>query len=144
VVELEILEDLASNTSQIGQKVRIRAASPLMIDGRILVPEGAEGFAEVIQASKARMMGKAGELVLGMPYLEVGGQRVSLKRLRYGPSTGKGNDMTATVATAAIGLPGMLISGGNVRIARGARANAVVSADTLVMPEPQTQFNQGE
>lgn len=138
------MEDLASNTSEMGQKVRIRSASPLTIDGHIVVPEGSEGFAEVIQASKARMMGKAGELVLGMPYLEVGGQRVPLKRLRYGPSTGKGNDMTAAVATAAVGLPGMLISGGNVRIARGARAHAVVTADTIVAVAPQPSVQSGE
>ena len=138
------MEDLASNTSQVGQRVRIQTAAPLTVDGQVAIPKGAEGFAEVIQASKARMMGKAGELVLEMPYLEVAGQRVPLKRLRYGPNTGKGNDMAATVTTAAIGLPGMLISGGNVRIARGARANAVVTSDILVAIEPKPSIQTGE
>lgn len=126
------MEPASSRTSLTGQKVRIRTAEPILLDGKVLVPQGTEGFAEVIQASKARMMGKGGELVLGLPFLELKGQRIPLKRMRYGPSTGKGNDMLTTVAVASIGLPGMLISGGNVDISAGARANAVVTTDTFV------------
>jgi len=143
VVELEILDQASSRTSQIGEKVRIRTAAPLLVDGRIIVPAGTEGSAEVVQASKARMMGKGGELVLGLPSLELKGQRIPLKRLRYGPSTGKGNDTLTTVAVASIGLPGLLISGGNIEISKGARANAVVTADTLLAPEPHI-LSQGE
>lgn len=136
IVELEILDEASSRTSLIGQKVRIRTAAPLSVDGKIVVPEGTEGLAEVIQASKARMMGKGGELVLGLPFLELNGQRIPLKRMRFGPSTGKGNDMLTTVAVASIGLPGLLISGGNVDIAKGARANAVVTNDTFIWSQP--------
>ena len=82
------------------------------------------------------MMGKAGELVLGLPYLEFRGERVALKRFRYGASSGRGNDMAAVIATTAIGLPGLLISGGNVHIAPGTRANAVVTSDTFLELQP--------
>jgi len=134
-VELEIMEPASSRTSQIGQKVRIRTAAPLTVDGQTILPAGTEGFAEVIQASKARMMGKGGELVLGLPYLEFNGQRIPLKRMRYGPSTGKGNDTVTAVAVATVGLAGLLISGGNIDVMKGARANAVVTTDTFVPKE---------
>jgi hypothetical protein len=132
VVELEILDDASSRTSTVGQKLRIRVAEPVKVEGRELIPAGTHGFAEVIQASKARMMGKAGELVIGMPYLELRGQQISLKRLRYGPSTGKGNDTLTTVAVAAVGIAGLLISGGNIDVSSGTRVNAIVSSDTLI------------
>jgi hypothetical protein len=132
VVELEILDDASSRTSTVGQKLRIRVAEPVKVEDRELIPAGTQGFAEVVQVSRARMMGKAGELVIGMPYLELRGQQISLKRLRYGPSTGKGNDTLTTVAVAAIGVAGLLISGGNIDVASGTRVNAIVSSDTLI------------
>ena len=133
-VELEILDPASSRTSKIGEKIRIRAAEPVLVNGQVAIPKGAEGHAEVIQAAKARMMGKAGELTLGMPYLMVGGQRVGLKRLRYGRSSGHDATLETTIATAAIGVVGMVITGGSVDIASGTRANAVVTADTPIDP----------
>jgi hypothetical protein len=80
------------------------------------------------------MMGKAGELTLAARYIELNGKRIPLKRLRYGPTSGRGADAAAAIATAMIGVPGMLIAGGNIDIQAGARANAVVAADTAVEP----------
>lgn len=130
LVELEIVDPASSKTSSAGDKVRIRVAEPVLVDGVVAIPAGAEGHAEIIHASKARMMGKAGELTLGMPFVEVRGQRVPLKRMRYGRSSGHNANTEVWVATALIGIPGMLISGGNVDIQSGARAHAVVAAET--------------
>lgn len=132
VVELEIVDPASSRTSKIGENVRIRVAEPVLIAGQVVIPRGTEGHAEVIQASKARMMGKAGELVLGVPYLTLGGQRINLKRLRYGRSSGHDATQEAMIVTAAIGVVGMVISGGNVDIQSGAQANAVFATDTVV------------
>ena len=103
-----------------------------MLNGRVLIPGGTEGFAEVIQASDAKLGGRAGELTIGAPYLTIGDQRIRLKRLRYGPSTGRGAETEAMVAAALVGIPGMFITGRNVEVKSGTRANAVLVADTVV------------
>ena len=143
VIELEIVDPASSRTSQIGDSIRIRTAEPVTVDGKIMIPAGTEGHAEVIQASKARMMGKAGELTLGMARLELHGQRIPLKRLRYGRSSGHSATTETMVATALVGIPGMLITGGNVDVQSGARANALVAAETHITI-PTTDFDKGE
>ena len=132
VVELEFIDAASSRTSASGDVVKIRLAEPLTIDGRVVVPAGTAGAAEVIQASKARMMGKAGELTLAARYLEVEGVKIPLKRFQFGRSSGRSNTTETMIATALIGLPGLLISGGNIDVAAGARANAVVARETFI------------
>ena len=133
-VELEFVDAASSRTAKSGDIVKIRLAEPLTIDGRIVVPAGTTGAAEVIQASKARMMGKAGELTMAARYLELQGVKIPLKRFQFGRS----NTTETMIATALIGLPGMLISGGNIDVAPGARANAVVARETFIA-SPVTQ-----
>ena len=145
VVELEFVDPASSRSSKTGDKIALRLAEPVMVDGRTVIPAGTRGFAEVIQASKGRMMGKAGELTLGLPYLELDGRRISLKRLRYGRS--QGSDPSGTLTTlnvaAAAALPIastalIFISGGNVDIASGAPAHAVVTTETSIPVAPST------
>lgn len=131
-VEIVFGAAASSRTSKPGDIIPIRLIAPLMVGGVEIAPLGTTGTAEVIQASKGRMMGKAGELTLAARYLEINGRRIPLKRLRYGPSSGRGADTAAFLTTAMIGLPGMLIAGGNIDIQDGARANAMVAADTFI------------
>ena len=132
-VELEILTPASSKTSRQGEEVRIRVIQNVpSTDGKIVIPTGTEGAAEVVQVSRGAFGGKAGELVIGAPYLMLSGQRIGLKRLTYGPSSGKGRTGEAMFATAVIGIAGILVSGGNIDIASGTRASAVVTTDTTV------------
>lgn len=134
-VELVFVGGASSRTSAAGDLVPIRLIDPVVISGQTVLPVGTPGVAEVIQASKARMMGKAGELTLAARYLDHNGHRIPLKRLAYGPSSGRGADGAAMVATMMVGLPGMLLSGGNIDIQAGARANARVSTEIIMEPE---------
>ena len=135
-VELEILTPASSKTSYQGQPIHIRVVDAISADGKVLIPAGTEGSAEVVQVSRGAFGGKAGELVIGAPYLMLAGQRIGLKRLLYGSVSGKDRFGQAVVATAVIGIAGMLFSGGNIDIASGTRANAVVTTDTLISVQP--------
>ena len=135
-VELEILTPASTKTSTEGQEIRIRVAQPVKAGDKVVIPSGTEGFAQVVQVSRGKLGGKAGELVIGAPYLNLGGQRINLKRLRYGSASGKDRTQQAVIATAVVGLVGMFVSGGNVDIASGTRANAVVTTDTLIPVQP--------
>lgn len=133
VIDLEFADRASSKTSKSGDLVTLRTIDDVRgTRNELLIPRGSRVVAEVIQASPARMMGKAGELTLAARFVEVDGQQVPLKRFRFGDSSGKDNVGATFIATALIGLPGMLISGGNVDVAPGARANAVVLRDTVL------------
>jgi hypothetical protein len=130
-IDLEFAETASSKTSKSGDIVRLRTVADVRGPaGEVLIPTGSAVTAEVIQASPGRMMGKAGELTLAARFVEVGDQRIPLKRFGFGRSTGKDNRGATFIATAVIGLPGLLISGGNVDVAVGAPANAVVVTET--------------
>jgi hypothetical protein len=135
-VELEIITAASSKTSHQGDQIRIRVAAGVSVDGMVVLPAGTEGFAEVIQVSHGAFGGKAGELVLGAPYVMLDGQKIGLKRFGYGPSSGRDRFGQAMVATALVGVAGMFIGGGNIDIASGTRANAVVTTDTIIHAQP--------
>ena len=135
-VELEIVTRASSKTSRQGDQIRIRVIERVSVNGKVVVPEGTEGFAEVIQSSHGGFGGKAGELVIGAPYLMMGNKRVGLKRFGYGRSSGRDQTSEAMIATAFIGLPGMLIGGGNISVASGTRAHAVVTTETFIPVQP--------
>lgn len=144
-VDLEFADAASSKTSKSGDIVRMRTSVDVLDDGgTILIPKGSPATAEIIQASPGRMMGKAGELTLAARFIELGGRKIPLKRFAFGRSSGKDNNSATFIATAVIGLPGLLISGGNVDIAAGAPANAVVVSDTdLAETAPANSLPQG-
>jgi hypothetical protein len=137
-VELEIVTAASSKTSRQGEQIEIRLAEPVTVDGRVVLPAGTAGTAEVIQVSHRAIGGKPGELTLGLPCLIVGGQRIGLKRLRYGPSSGADRTQQATIAMALVGIAGGLITGGSVDIKSGTRMNAVVTTDTFIPINPES------
>jgi hypothetical protein len=142
-VEFEILTPASSKTSHQGEQIRIRVIEAVRVDGQIVVPAGTEGYAEVIQASRGAFGGKAGELVIGAPYLLLGSQRIDLKRFRYGPASGRDQTQTAMiVALAAGGIFGIMVGGGNIDVASGARAHAVLTRDTVIPVQPQVSTKE--
>jgi hypothetical protein len=142
-VELEFVDAASSRSSKAGDLVALKLAEPLVIDGRTVAAAGSKVIAEVVQASKAGLMGKAGELTFAIRYVQAGDVRIPLKRFGYGRS--QGSDPSGTlnaigVATAAAmpiaSVALIFVSGGNVDIKAGALAHAVVAADTFVPSNP--------
>lgn len=133
LLDIEIVDPLNSKTSLIGAFFDIRLAEPVMDNGVVIIPAGISGKGEVIHAAKARAAGKAGELIIAARYLDYEGLRIPLRSFKYGTSTGKSNRDEALIAGAAIATPLILfISGGNVDIPAGTRANAKIAAEITV------------
>src|SRR5262245_25006395 len=78
VIAVEITEALSSRTSQMGQTFALRLAEPIIINDEIVVPAGAVGGGEVIDAHRSGMGGRQGVLNLSGRYIEVGGQRIRI------------------------------------------------------------------
>ena len=128
VVHIAIDDALSASASHEGQPFRLHLAEPIVLAGRTLVPAGTEGGGEVIEAKRPGLAGKPGVLILAARYLAFGDVRIPLGHLRYG-QTGRNNEVASIVAMAAIGLPGALVGGGDVKAAAGLRASAKVTSD---------------
>lgn len=130
-VRIAITAPLASNGAATGQMFAFTLAEPILLDGGRSIPAGTPGQGEIVHAARSGMAGKAGELVLAARYLDYQGIRIPMRSLRFG---GAGKDQTglAFAATTAIGLIGMVITGGEVRIPAGAIAEAKISVDTQI------------
>jgi hypothetical protein len=137
-VEMEFVEAVGSATSHPGDTFALRLAAPIVIDGRVIVPAGAPGGGEVIDAQASRFGGQQGKLVISGRFLDVNGQRV---RIRGMTITGAGRSNVGMVAGLAwvpyAGLGSIFIHGREIEIPAGALASAKLAVDVDV---PETSL----
>jgi hypothetical protein len=130
VVEVELTEALSSRTSQQEQAFRLRLAAPIVIDGREIVPAGAIGGGEVIDAHPSAFGGRQGRLIISGRYIEIGGQQARIRGMQitaagaHRVNTALGVSMIPVAGVAAI-----FIQGGEVEIPAGARGTARLTND---------------
>ena len=78
IIRVRIDADVSSRTAIPDQFFPISAAEPVVVDGRILIPADATGQGQVVHARRSVSQG-AGELIVAMRYLDVGGRRIALR-----------------------------------------------------------------
>lgn len=127
-VDIEIVDQIGSKISHIGDTFALRLAEPIVVDGKVVLPAGIPGRGEVIHTAKAGWGGKAGELIVTARYLDCGTLRIPLGHFHFG-KTGEDRAETALGVGMVVPLASFLISGGEVVVSPGARANAKVTAD---------------
>lgn len=144
-VEIEIVDAVSSRTNRTGERFAIRLAEPLIVDGRMVAPAGTPGVGEVVHSARAGAMGRAGELILAVRYLELGSTQLRLRSLRFGQ---QGRDSSGGVAIASsvagavmplASVVGFLIQGGHVNVPAGTRANAMTAEDAMLPPAAEAQ-----
>lgn len=133
VVEIELTEALSSRTSQQEQVFGLRLAAPIVIDGREVVPAGAIGGGEVIDAHPSAFGGRQGRLIVSGRYIEIGGAQARIRGMQitaagaHRVNTALGVSMIPVAGVAAI-----FIQGGEVEIPVGARGTARLTNDVDV------------
>lgn len=130
-VRLAITNPMNSNQVYSGQRFGLTLREPILLDGGRSIPAGTPGEGEVVHAAHTGLAGKPGELLLAARFLEFAGVRIPLRSMRVG-GTGKDNLGLAIITSAAVGMIGLVISGGQVRVLAGAPADAKISADTRI------------
>lgn len=131
-VRIIIDQALESKVATIGEEFDIVLATPIAVSADYAIPAGTRGRGWVIHAAKARMGGKAGELLLGARYLKVGDVEIPLRSLKVGPPQGKDNTGLSAGLTATIGFAGMFVTGGQARVASGMDAIAKTAVDVEI------------
>ena len=132
-VIVELTERISSDTATSGESFGLRLAEPIVVQGRVVVPVGAAGRGEVIDAKAAGMGGRPGRLVLAARCLDSGSLHVRLQSLKLGGG-GQDNSVLASGATLAVGVIGALVTGGDVAYLAGTRASAKIAADVVIPP----------
>ena len=134
-VDIAIDAALNSKTSKIGDAFPIHlAAAVLDASGAVLIPAGTAGQGEVVHAAKARMMGKAGEMILAVRFLQCGDTRIPLGHFKFA-TAGEDKSQLVGIASAALSPVFMFMSGGDVTVPVGTRAKAKITADVAMTVE---------
>src|SRR5579871_1667624 len=135
-VIVEIVNPLSSKTIKRGDMFAIRLAAPITFEGRVVVPAGAEGQGQVVDAAPSHALGTPAKLLLAARYIGVDGTHVPLHGMAFG-STGQDQSMTVLAASFVpyVGVLAMFMHGGEVEIPAGSLAAAKLSAD-LPVPAP--------
>ncbi len=134
---VEFTETLSSRTTQTGQLVGLRLVEPIVIDGRTIVEAGAVGGGEVIDAARSGIGGRSGKLIVSGRYIEIGGQRARIRGLQV-VIAGDDNSREAVntmILVPYVGWMGGFITGGEIEIPAGTRAQARFAAN-VVAPTP--------
>lgn len=128
LVAVELTEPLSATKAKAGDRFGLRLVEPIAVDGVVVVPAGALGWGQVIDAKAPNIGGRPGRLVLAARYLESGTLRLKLQSFKLGGG-GRDNSGLAVGAVIAVGPVGALIPGGGVEYPAGTRATAKVAAD---------------
>lgn len=129
-IQMEVVEELSSTASRQGQLFELRLVEPIIVDSQVIVPAGAIGGGEVIDAQPGGTHGVPGVLVVSGRFVEVNGPRVRIRGmqiLRGGVDQG----MNAAVGFLTYGTQERR-RGGETRIVPGTRATAIIAADVDV------------
>ena len=130
VVEVELVDKLSSSTNLLADKFAIRLAQPISRDGVELVPAGAVGQGEVIDAAKAGMGGKQGKLIISARFLDLNGQRVRIRGMTLMAAGKSRVDLaTGVLLVPYVGIAAVFVQGGEIEIPAGARATVKLAED---------------
>lgn len=147
VIEVELTEALSSETSRQEQRFGLRLVTPIIVEGVEVVPAGALGGGEVIDAHPSAFGGRQGRLIISGRYIELNGQQARIRGMQM---TAAGEDRANTALAVSMipyaGVAGIFVQGGKVEIPAGARGTARLAADfqiegvadTALAPAPPT------
>lgn len=139
IVQVELAEALSSRTSRTGDTFALRLAEPIDLGGSIVVPAGATGRGEIIDAAPSAMAGRPGKLIVGARTLSVGASEIAIRGMQVG---GAGDNLTQEAtesmrpqlfpAPQRVGDPTLFTHGGEIDLPVGTRGYARVVADVEI------------
>jgi len=139
-VQVEITDALSSRTSQRGDTFALRLVEPIVLNSEVVVPAGAVGGGEVIDAQRSGIGGRQGQLIVAGRFLEINGQQVRLRGMQI---LGSGEDRSGTSTGVSmipyVGVVGIFVQGGEIEFQPGVRASARLATEVLVPAAPSAE-----
>ena len=136
VVPIELAEPVSTKAQKRGDMFAIRLAAPIVVDGETLVPMGAPGLGQVVDAGGGGLGGRPGKLILAARYVQYQGVRVPLRGFHLA-AVGRDNGSAAMAVALVpyVGLLSLAITGGDVSYPAGMEADAKVAAEVVFPPD---------
>jgi len=129
-LRIALKQELNSKTAEVGSIVELEVIDNVEVDGSIVIASGTPVKGEITEASKAKMMGKAGKIDFIITYTRsVDGQNIRLRSTQtFAGKEGTGGVVAAAVLVAA---PLIFIKGKDITINKGRNFNAFVDKDYI-------------
>jgi hypothetical protein len=133
LIDLELADSLSSHTNKRGDKFALKLATPVQINGLVVLPADTQGIGEIVDAGPAGGGGAPGKLLLAGRYLTWNGTQIPLRGLKLG-GAGKSEAGKALGVSLVAGPFAMFIHGGEIELPAGTHVDAKIAADTLLAP----------
>lgn len=138
-IKLKLKRGVYSQYAKIGDEVEYLVVEELVVDGKIIVPEGAIVKGKVVSAEHKRTMGRGGKIDISADSIKLfNSQSIPLRAFQKARGGGQGLDMSGEMLAAAaltlgVGAPFVLFKHGkDIEIRQGSSFTAYVNGDTLL------------
>lgn len=128
LINVEVTDLVTTRTAVIDDTFNLKLVDPVMLNGAVVIPAGTIGKGVVIDAGKPGIGGKPGKLVVSARYLDLNGRQIPIRALKL-DLTARSNSGQAVAVTMAIGMAGLLVTGGHMEIQSGMRGTAKLVND---------------
>jgi PEGA domain len=138
-IKLKLKRGVYSQYARVGDVVEYLVDEDLVVNGKIIVPEGTIVKGKVVSAEHKRMMGRGGKIDISADSVKLfNSQSVPLRAFQKARGGGQGLDMSGEMLAAAsltlgVGTPFVLLKHGkDIEIRQGSSFTAYVNGDTLL------------
>jgi len=136
-IKLKLKRGVYSQYAKIGDEVDYLVDEEIVVNGKIIVPEGAIVKGRVVSAEHKRRMGRGGKIDISADSVNLfNSQKIPLRAFQQARGGGQGLDMSGEMLAAAamtlgVGAPFVLFKHGkDIEIRQGSAFTAFVNGDT--------------
>src|SRR5690349_5061210 len=98
IIRVRTTEGVSSETARVGDVVPMEVLSDVLLNGLVVVRQGAPAVGEISRAKEARTMGRRGNVALTLNYVEaVTGEHILVGGNRAEKGNGKAAKLTAEI-----------------------------------------------
>ncbi|HWR54213.1 MAG TPA: hypothetical protein VN428_24105 [Bryobacteraceae bacterium] len=134
-VTIRMIDDVDSQTAQVGQTYRASVDEPVVIDGRTVIPRGADVITKLVEFKEAGRIAGGGQLTLDLASITINGQRTDVisQSVTQAGESGKRDSAAVIGGTTVLGAVIGAIAGGGKGAAIGAVSGAGAGTAIRVM-----------
>ncbi len=139
-ITVRMIDPVNSEQSRLGESFRASVDEPVMVDGQVVVPRGADALAKLVEDQQSGKIAGKTILTLVLQQVLVNGRMVDLTSGDVSQSSGSRGARSAKVigGTAALGAIIGALAGGGKGAAIGAGSGAAVGTGVEVLTKGQT------
>ncbi|MBI3278666.1 MAG: hypothetical protein HYZ57_02360 [Acidobacteria bacterium] len=138
-ISIRMIDDVDSERDQVGQTFRASVDEPVMVDGKTLIPRGADVAVKLVEDKQSGRLSGRTELTLDLQSITLNGRNVDILTQEVTTASESRTARTGKVVggTAALGAIIGAIAGGGKGAAVGAVTGAGAGAAVQVLTKGQ-------